>query len=62
MEYINDFRPEFCSAQYSFTKNFSADNYPSQKLHKNRNDDDEVTGERELENIRKSVVALRDDK
>lgn len=62
MEYINDFRPEFCLQQFSFTKNFSDESISAPKKYTRRFDDEELVYEKDLEYVRKSIAPLRDDK
>ena len=61
MEYLNDFRPELSSDEYSFTRKIFTDDETDKRVHKHLQDEkDEITDE-DLENIKTDMTPATDE-
>lgn len=52
MEYLNEFRPELSSDEYSFTRKIFTDDETDKRVHKHLQDEKDQITDEDLENIK----------
>ena len=60
MEYLNDFRPELTSDEYSFTRKIFTDEETDKKVHRHLADENDLITDEDLENIKTYMTPATD--